>query len=82
MNLDNSEKIEDQVKIGQKLFADYIIVGRLDFLVLEKIEKKHLDKISILLKKSEVKNIKANSFKRYGSARKLYNFNIDNVSSY
>ena len=38
-NLDNSEKIEDQVKIGQKLFADYIIVGRLDFLVLEKIEK-------------------------------------------
>ena len=45
-------------------------------------EKKHLDQISILLKKSEVKNIKANSFKRYGSARKLYNFNIDNVSSY
>ena len=48
----------------------------------KKMEKKHLDKISTLLKKSEIKNIKANSFKRYGSARKLYNFNIDNVSSY
>jgi len=50
MNLDNSEKIEDQVKIGQKLFADYIIVGRLDFLVLEEIEKKFLTSDKILKK--------------------------------
>ena len=50
MNLDNSEKIEDQVKIGQKLFADYIIVGRLDFLVLEKTEKKFLTSDKILKK--------------------------------
>jgi len=50
MNLDNSEKIEDQVKIGQKLFADYIIVGRLDFLVLEKIKKKFLTSDKILKK--------------------------------
>ena len=50
MNLDNSVKIEDQVKIGQKLFADYIIVGRLDFLVLEKIEKKFLTSDKILKK--------------------------------
>ena len=50
MNLDNSEKIEDQVKIGQKLFADYIIVGRLDFLALERIEKKFLTSDKILKK--------------------------------
>ena len=50
MNLDNSVKIEDQVKIGQKLFADYIIVGRLDFLALEKIEKKFLTSDKILKK--------------------------------
>jgi len=50
MNLDSSEKIEDQVKIGQKLFADYIIVGRLDFLALEKIEKKFLTSDKILKK--------------------------------
>ena len=48
----------------------------------KKMEKKHLNKISALLKKSKIKNIKPDSFKRYGSARKLYNFNIDNVSSY
>ena len=41
-NLENSEKIEDQVKIGQKLFADYILVGNLDFLILQEIEKKYL----------------------------------------
>ena len=50
-NLENSEKIEDQVKIGQKLFADYIIVGRLDFLVLKEIEKKFLTSEKILKKK-------------------------------
>jgi len=50
-NLENSEKIEDQVKIGQKLFADYIIVGRLDFLVLEEIEKKFLTSDEVLKKK-------------------------------
>ena len=41
-NLTNSDKIEDQIKIGQKLFADYIIVGRLDFLVIKEVEKKCL----------------------------------------
>ncbi len=51
-NLENSEKIEDQVKIGQKLFADYIIVGRLDFLVLEEIEKKFLTSDEVLKKKN------------------------------
>ena len=49
-NLVESENIDDQVKIGQKLFADYIIVGRLDFLVLEKIEKKFLTSDKILKK--------------------------------
>ncbi len=32
----------------------------------KKLKKKHIDKISILLKKSEIKNIKPESFKRYG----------------
>ncbi len=50
-NLESSKKIEDQVKIGQKLFADYILVGNLDFLVLEEIEKKFLTSEKILKKK-------------------------------
>ncbi|WP_435163868.1 hypothetical protein [Candidatus Pelagibacter bacterium nBUS_25] len=51
MNLENSQKIEDQIKIGQKLFADYIIVGRLDFLALEEVEKKFLTSDVVLKKK-------------------------------
>ena len=50
-NLENSAKIEDQVKIGQQLFADYIMVGNLDFLILEEIEKKFLTSEKILKKK-------------------------------
>ena len=46
------------------------------------ITKKDLIKIEELLKIGNIKNIKANKFKKYGSARKLYNFQIDNISDY
>ena len=73
--------------LGDSLYeTDIFVRGSVKSLgadcIEKKIEKKHLSKISSLLKKSEIKNIKPESFKRYGSARKLYNFNIDNVSSY
>ena len=51
-NLTDSDKIEDQIKIGQKLFADYIIVGRLDFLVIKEVEKKFLT--SDIIKKKRI----------------------------
>ena len=35
-----------------------------------------------LIKLGNIKKIKSNEFKKYGSARKLYNFKIDNVSDY
>ena len=34
-NLVESENIDDQVKIGQALFADYIVVGRVDNLEIK-----------------------------------------------
>ena len=73
--------------LGDSLYeTDIFVKGSVKSLgadcIEKKMEKKHLNKISALLKKSEIKNIKPDSFKRYGSARKLYNFNIDNVSSY
>ena len=51
-NLTDSNKIEDQIKIGQELFADYMIVGRLDFLVIKEIEKKFLT--SDIIKKKRI----------------------------
>ena len=44
----------------------------------KKMDKKHINKLKKFLKDAEIKNYKAESFKRYGSARKLYNFKIDN----
>ena len=51
-NLTDSDNIEDQIKIGQKLFADYMIVGRLDFLVIKEVEKKFLT--SDIIKKKRI----------------------------
>tara|TARA_B100001741_G_scaffold284141_1_gene259536 strand:+ start:997 stop:1680 length:684 start_codon:yes stop_codon:yes gene_type:complete len=73
--------------LGDSLYETEIYVkGKVKSLgadcVEKKVEKKHLKKITELLKKSSIKNIKPNQFKRFGSARKLYNFKIDNVSNY
>ena len=38
--------------------------------------------VNKFLKEANIKNLKAENFKRYGSARKLYNFDIDNLSKY
>ena len=39
-------------------------------------------RIFALLKKAGVDGVKTSEFKRYGSSRKLYNFNIDNADAY
>ena len=41
-SLSESANIEDQAKIGQKLFADYILVGRLEAFDIQETEKKYL----------------------------------------
>ena len=48
----------------------------------KKITKNDLKKIENLIKVGNIKKLKAHNFKKFGSARKLYNFNIDNVSEY
>ena len=48
----------------------------------KKITKKDLIKIENLIKIGNIKKLKPHNFKKFGSARKLYNFNIDNVSEY
>ena len=48
----------------------------------KKITKKDLIKIENLLKKGNIKKFKSKNFKKYGSARRLYNFKIDNLSDY
>ena len=48
----------------------------------KEMRAEHLEIVANLLERGEVTGAKPEDFKRYGSARQLYNFNIDNVSAY
>ncbi|MEP3115703.1 GXGXG domain-containing protein [Nisaea sp.] len=50
--------------------------------VKKKMRPKHLALLADLLAKAGITDLKPEEFTRYGSARTLYNFNIDNVDAY
>jgi len=60
--------------------------GKVKSLGADCIEKEmrpeHHEELAKLLENAGFKDVKTNEFKRYGSARKLYNFNIDNADAY
>jgi len=47
----------------------------------KEMRQEHLDELSALLEKAGVDE-DPKAFKRYGSARQLYNFKVDNASAY
>jgi glutamate synthase domain-containing protein 3 len=73
--------------LGDSIYeAKLFVRGSVKSLGADCIEKEmrqeHHDTLSTLLKNAGVEGIKTSEFKRYGSARKLYNFNIDNADAY
>ncbi|MUZ71629.1 protein GlxC [Agrobacterium vitis] len=73
--------------LGDSLYeAKLFVRGTVKSLGADCIEKqmkpKHLEKLAELLAKAGITDVKPEEFKRYGSARKLYNFNIDNADAY
>ena len=73
--------------LGDSIYETNIYVaGKITSLgadcVEKKITKTHINKINFLLKKGNIKKYTFKNFRRYGSARKLYNFKIDNLSNY
>jgi methylamine---glutamate N-methyltransferase subunit B len=74
--------------LGDSLYeAGMFVRGHVKSLGTDCIEKEmrpeHLALLADLLKQGEADHLaKPGEFKRYGSARKLYTFNIDNASSY
>ncbi len=58
-------------------------VGRLGADCIEKeMRSEHVDHIARCLSLARIDDADPSSFRRYGSARRLYNFHIDNVGSY
>jgi glutamate synthase domain-containing protein 3 len=73
--------------LGDSIYEARLFVrGRVASLGADCVEKdmqpEHHDVIADLLEKSELNGIKPSDFRRYGSARNLYNFNIDNADAY
>lgn len=73
--------------LGDSLYeAKLFVRGSVQSLGSDCIEKElrpeHIAKLSELLEKAGVRDVRPEEFKRYGSARKLYNFNIDNADAY
>ncbi|MEX2741702.1 protein GlxC [Rhizobium mongolense] len=73
--------------LGDSLYeAKLFVRGSVKSLGADCIEKElrpeHLTKLAELLEKAGVTGVRPEEFKRYGSARNLYNFNIDNADAY
>lgn len=73
--------------LGDSLYETRIYVrGDVKSLGADCIEKEmtheHQDQLQALLDQAGCDGMKASTFRRYGSARKLYNFDIDNIDAY
>lgn len=73
--------------LGDSIYEARLFVrGKVKSLGADCIEKEmrdeHLELIDGLLQRSGLNGVKPKDFRRYGSARKLYNFNIDNADAY
>lgn len=73
--------------LGDSIYeAKLFVRGSVKSLGADCIEKEmrpeHHEALTEILKKAGVNGVKTSEFKRYGSARKLYNFNIDNADAY
>ena len=73
--------------LGDSIYeAKLFVRGSVKSLGADCIEKdmraEHHEALTKLLESSGMGSVKSSEFKRYGSARKLYNFNIDNADAY
>jgi glutamate synthase domain-containing protein 3 len=72
--------------LGDSLYETRIYVkGTVESLgsdcIAKEMRAEHLEELQVLLDRAGF-NEKAADFKRYGSARQLYNFKVDNASAY
>lgn len=73
--------------LGDSIYeAKLFVRGQVKSLGADCIEKEmrdeHLELVDNLLQRAGLNGVKPKDFRRYGSARKLYNFNIDNADAY
>jgi methylamine---glutamate N-methyltransferase subunit B len=50
--------------------------------VEKELREEHVEQLAQLLERAEIDDVKPHEFRRYGSARALYHFHVDNLGSY
>ena len=50
--------------------------------VEKELRDEHLKELRALLERAEIDDVEPSSFRRYGSARQLYNFHVDHAGAY
>jgi methylamine---glutamate N-methyltransferase subunit B len=73
--------------LGDSIYEARLYVrGAVDGLGADCVEKElgeeHIAELGTLLAQAEVEDVKPSEFRRYGSARRLYNFHVDNAGEY
>lgn len=73
--------------LGDSIYeAKLFVRGKVKSLGADCIEKEmrpeHHEQLAKLLEAAGITDVKTSEFRRYGSARQLYNFNIDNADAY
>jgi glutamate synthase domain-containing protein 3 len=73
--------------LGDSIYETHVYVrGTVASLGADCVEKElhehHLSELAGLLERAAIDGIDAAEFRRYGSARRLYNFQVDNVGAY
>jgi glutamate synthase domain-containing protein 3 len=73
--------------LGDSIYETHVYVrGKVATLGADCIEKElrehHMAELHALLERADFADVDAADFRRYGSARELYNFKVDNAGSY
>jgi methylamine---glutamate N-methyltransferase subunit B len=73
--------------LGDSIYEAHLYVrGEVAGLGADCVEKevgeRHLDELRSLLERADIDDVDPSSFRRYGSARNLYNFNVDHAGAY
>jgi glutamate synthase domain-containing protein 3 len=75
---DTGEALGDSI-YEARLYVRGAVAGLGADCVEKEVRDEHLAEIRELLERAGIEDVQPAEFRRYGSARKLYNFNIDNA---
>jgi glutamate synthase domain-containing protein 3 len=65
-----------------RLYVRGSVVGLGADCIEKEVSDEHLDQLAELLERAEMDDVDPGEFRRYGSARNLYNFHVDHLGSY